>query len=604
MGSKQARVYPPGDKAMNSGNTNHRVAIYSRVSTLEQSMEGVSIEAQLATLHSYAKAQGWEVAGEYVDAGYSGGTDNRPNLKRLLMDAGKHQFSIIAVAKLDRFFRNLRLMLDILHSLEQMGIKFVATQEMLDTSTPYGRFAIQIMGVIAEFERGRIGERVRDSRQYRIAQGQWPGGHTLYGYRWLHKEQRWEVILEEAKVIRHIYDLYLNKKIGILPIALQLNKEGYHPRSGALWRFGTVHEVLTHPGYKGQHYLGLPMPVIIDEDTWRQAQQRRVNARRVRSNIRGWLLQGMCICGQCGHVLQCVQKRGEKARYYVCRGRLARNHLDGGARCTMRWIRADRLEWAVWNKVKAVLNDPNTLAQCVTKALSDLEERRAQMGTQVLSMDREIEALRTKKERLGIAFADGTIKEETYKLKLRQLKKQEADSLKCRDNIDPSTLTELSVLEDRIAAARNILSKGQLLLSEFGIFGMTGDKYLPAGFNVLRETDGQLAIGGAIQQDVFHIEGTEKVIRGIDVPAGFWEIHNSEEQSEKIKRNMRAILQLFNIRVYVLPDKVEIQGAIPGQVLDKPTQDQLAGASIISSARGSGGWGQCHGETKHDNLCH
>ena len=98
--------------------TQNRVALYARVSTQEQVVEGVSIEAQLAALKAYAKSQGWEVADEYVDGGFSGGTDDRPALKRLLIDADRRRFSIVAVCKLDRFFRNLRLLLNNLHGLE------------------------------------------------------------------------------------------------------------------------------------------------------------------------------------------------------------------------------------------------------------------------------------------------------------------------------------------------------------------------------------------------------------------------------------------------------------------------------------------------------
>ena len=79
---------------------------------------------------------------------------------------------------MDRFFRNLMLLLNHLHGLEQLGVKFVSTQEGLDTSTPYGKFAMQIMGVIAEFERGRIGERVKDNCHYLIN-----GGNTNTGFR-------------------------------------------------------------------------------------------------------------------------------------------------------------------------------------------------------------------------------------------------------------------------------------------------------------------------------------------------------------------------------------------------------------------------------------
>ena len=116
-----------------------RVAIYARVSSQEQATEGVSIEAQIAALKAYAKSQGWQIFDEYIDGGYSGSTDERPSLKRLLIDADQHLFDIIAVCKLDRFFRNLRLLLNHLYKLDQLGIKFVATQEGVDTSTQYGK---------------------------------------------------------------------------------------------------------------------------------------------------------------------------------------------------------------------------------------------------------------------------------------------------------------------------------------------------------------------------------------------------------------------------------------------------------------------------------
>jgi DNA invertase Pin-like site-specific DNA recombinase len=261
--------------------TKQKVAIYARVSSQEQATEGVSIEAQVAALKTYAKSRGWEVFDEYIDGGYSGGTDERPALKRLLLDATQNRFNIIAVCKLDRFFRNLRLLLNHLHNLEQLAIKFVSTQEGFDTSTPYGKFAMQFVGVVAEFERGRIGERVKDSRHYLIGRGDWPGGRTAYGYRWLARERKWEVIAEEADIVQRIYGLYINKKMGIESIAAALNKDGLLTRDGVPWRFSAVRAVLSYPGYMGLHKIGIPMPVIIDERTWQLAQERREKARSV-----------------------------------------------------------------------------------------------------------------------------------------------------------------------------------------------------------------------------------------------------------------------------------------------------------------------------------
>jgi len=142
------------------------------------------------------------------------------------------------------------------------------------------------------------------------------------------------------------------------------------------------------------------------------------------------------------------------------------------------------------------------------------------------------------------------------------------------------------MLEDRIANVNDILSKGRLTLTSFGLFGTVGDTYTPVGFNAWRETDGELSIGECIEQDTFRIEGTDLTMRGIDAPSGFWDCNSLEEQANIISKNLRAILQLFNIRVHIFPDRIEIRGAIPTQVLNMSDQKESPGVPIIRSVRG------------------
>ena len=91
---------------------------------------------------------------------------------------------------------------------------------------------LTILAGVAEWERERIRERVAEGREYRLSQGRWASGRTLYGYRWLPKEQRWEIVPEEAKVVSYIYHLYLDEKLGSLKIPLRLNKEATAPAAG------------------------------------------------------------------------------------------------------------------------------------------------------------------------------------------------------------------------------------------------------------------------------------------------------------------------------------------------------------------------------------
>ena len=89
--------------------------------------------------------------------------------------------------------------------------------------------------------------------------------------------------------------------------------------------------------------------------------------------------------------------------------------------------------------------------------------------------------------------------------------------------------------------------------------------------------------GKVTETDYFLIEGTDKYMRGIDVPPGFWECGDHEEQSMIIKKNARAILQLFGIRVLVYPDRVEIKGTIPSQVLYQGEQPEPETGLVITS---------------------
>jgi site-specific DNA recombinase len=208
------------------------------------------------------------------------------------------------------------------------------------------------MGVIAEFERGRIGERVKDSRRYLISSGNWPGGRTAYGYRWLAEKKQWEVVPEEAEIVHRIYDLYTKKKLGIEAIAITLNNDGILTGEGTKWRNGSIRNILVNPGYMGKHRIGIPMPPIIDEKTWQLAQRKRETARSILADPKGWLLQGICICGKCGHVLKCLRKRPRVHAYYAYRGRVNRNSHKEGEPCDLPYIRADRLEREVWEKEK------------------------------------------------------------------------------------------------------------------------------------------------------------------------------------------------------------------------------------------------------------
>src|SRR5215469_18055784 len=135
-----------------------RVAIYARVSTANN---GQNPEMQLRELREYCQHRGWQLVGEYVDAGISGAKDSRPELNRLNADAKRRRFDAVVVWKFDRFARSVSHLLRALEEFRSLGIEFVSLSEQIDTSTPTGKMVFTVLGAVAELERSLIAERVR-----------------------------------------------------------------------------------------------------------------------------------------------------------------------------------------------------------------------------------------------------------------------------------------------------------------------------------------------------------------------------------------------------------------------------------------------------------
>src|SRR5712692_5547079 len=144
-----------------------RAAIYARVST----HNGQNPEMQLAELREYCARRGWEIAGEYVDAGVSGARERRPELDRMLVVCRRRQLDAVLVYRYDRFARSLRQLVNALCEFDELGIQFISLHEGVDTSTANGRLVFGIFASIAEFERELIRERVRSGIALARAQG-------------------------------------------------------------------------------------------------------------------------------------------------------------------------------------------------------------------------------------------------------------------------------------------------------------------------------------------------------------------------------------------------------------------------------------------------
>src|SRR5467141_3214670 len=145
-----------------------RAAIYARVSTTHH---GQDVSLQTRELEQFAQARGWQTVDAYIDAGVSGAKDSRPELNRLMADAHKRRFDVVAVWRFDRFARSVSHLLRALETFNALGIAFVSLSEQMDTTTPTGKMVVTVLAAVAELERSLIAERVKAGLRNARAKG-------------------------------------------------------------------------------------------------------------------------------------------------------------------------------------------------------------------------------------------------------------------------------------------------------------------------------------------------------------------------------------------------------------------------------------------------
>jgi len=145
-----------------------RTAIYARVSTANNGQDPM---VQVRELREYCERRGWAITSEYVDVGFSGSKEKRPELDRLMADAHRRRFDCVVVWKFDRFARSVSHLLRALETFKAQGIEFVSFSEQMDTSTPAGKMVFTVLGAVAELERSLIVERVKAGLRNARAKG-------------------------------------------------------------------------------------------------------------------------------------------------------------------------------------------------------------------------------------------------------------------------------------------------------------------------------------------------------------------------------------------------------------------------------------------------
>lgn len=429
-----------------------RAALYARVSSERQAKEN-TIGSQLASLRERIAADGLALLQEhcFVDEGHSGSTLVRPALERLRDAAYEGQLDRVYVLTPDRLARNYAYQFLLLEELQQHGVDVVFLNQSLGT-TAEERMMVQMQGVVAEFERAKILERSRRGRRHAAQQGRVSVlGHAPFGYRYhskrVHGEACFEVVAEQAEVVRQIFTWLSLERLSLSEVQRRLDQRGVHSPSGQpRWPLCTLDSMLRNRTYRGQatyrcggvahdaeanatrETIVIPVPALVSDALFEAAQEQLEENRRRRRQQRRHapkLLQGLLVCQTCGRAFVhsvCRSASGRYAyRYYRCTSMLGGR--AGQRTCINPTIPAPDLEETVWQDVHAVLRDPRRLQ-------TEYQRRLAPTPRQAES-ERWLEQQQAKDQRvlkrLIDAYESGLLQKEEFAPRLEQTRKRLQD---------------------------------------------------------------------------------------------------------------------------------------------------------------------------------
>lgn len=398
-----------------------RCAIYTRKSTeegLEQEFN--SLDAQREAAEAYIASQkheGWTcVPDRYDDGGFSGGTMERPALRRLLTDVEAGRVDCIVVYKVDRLSRSLLDFARIMAVLDDRGVSFVSVTQQFNTTSSMGRLTLNILLSFAQFEREIIAERTRDKMSAARRKGRWIGGVPVLGYD-LDAQGGGIVVNEaEAERVRAIFGLYLEHE-SLADTLREIHRRGWttkawttrkgKERGGTPFEKNTLAKLLgnatyigkvDHRGtvYDGQH------EAILDDATWTRVQRllRRNGtvSGRAAGAKHGALLRGLLYCAACdARMIPSYTKHGERRyRYYVC----SHAQKQGWHTCPTKSLPAGEIERFVVDRVRAIGTDPDLRADVLRQAKVAFQEQAARLAQDRRGVEAELRRYAAEVKRL------------------------------------------------------------------------------------------------------------------------------------------------------------------------------------------------------------
>jgi site-specific DNA recombinase len=450
---------------------NQPAALYARVSSQRQK-ENQTIASQTDALIQYAQTHGYDVPPQwrFQDDGYSGDSLQRPGLEAVRDLAAEGKISAVLVYSPDRLNRKYTYQEVLREEFLRCGVQLVFLQSP-SAQTPEDLLAVQLQGMIAEYERAQIAERTRRGKRHRAQQG---AVSVLvaapYGYRYIKKSEStaayYQVAETEAPVVREIFDAYTREGLSLGAIARRLNDQHVPTRTGALWDRSTLWGMVRNPAYQGracygktqlcprsdrrmyrqvrlrggslprrnaqqerprEDWIEIPVPALISEQTFALAQQQLEKNKQFasRRTLVPTLLQGMLVCRQCGYALCRTTTRsgGRTVYYYRCTGAQAR-HRRSGTACSIRSVRQDFIDPLVWQEILRLLEDPSLIQAEIQRRSEEARNADPQQQRQA-ALEQEQARLENNIDRLITAYQEQLLTLEQLRQRLPQLQQRQ-----------------------------------------------------------------------------------------------------------------------------------------------------------------------------------
>lgn len=447
--------------------TINKAALYERVSTLEQALEGYSLGAQDDKLTKHAEYMGYEIFDKYVDDGYSGSSLNRPAIRRLISDIENAKVNTVLIYKLDRLSRRVKDVLELVELFEDNNVTLYSLTENIDLSSPFGRAALKMAATFSELERENIIERTAMGRVAKTKNGYYScHGKPPFGYDYNPTNKVFSVNKIEADIVRDIFERYIG--------GYSLRKlNDYCAKRYRLPYFknemackSIIHRPI-YAGYidfKGELISAKNIEPIISLNEFLEAQNcAKSHIRQHTHDNLPYLLTGLLYCGKCGnryvgkrrnHYTLENGKRILKYSYttYGCSARLKSGRNYPREKCNNCVINAEEIEDYVDSFIKNL-------------DIADIEIIDSE-NTAINTLHDEINALNNDREKLLDLYMGNIIDKDTYLCRVSNIDRliQEKEILKHEQSANSipnnhSDLTIIKTVKDMIleysSASRN-----------------------------------------------------------------------------------------------------------------------------------------------------